>query len=215
MNFQSRAVRKVARSRSGNARASAISLSSGDYVMVHPAGTYSVTAQKEGYQPKTIADVPVTEQEVTTLNFEMVPMPNDTDGDGVPDSVENDSGCMDLMDADTDDDGISDGNEFSVGTDPCDIDTDDDGLQDGTELGITTPVADPDGAGPLSGTDTNIFIPDQDPGTTTDPLDNDSDDDGWLDGEEDKDHDGKVDPGEKDPNKYNARTLPHLLPLLF
>ena len=50
-------------------------------------------------------------------------------------------------DADTDDDGLSDGNEISArGTDPTKADTDGDGLQDGTELGVTTGVPDPDGA---------------------------------------------------------------------
>jgi YD repeat-containing protein len=68
----------------------------------------------------------------------------DSDGDGLPDSLEN-TICTDPFDADTDDDGISDGVEdgnhngvVDYGeTDPCDIDTDDDGIQDGTELGYT------------------------------------------------------------------------------
>ena len=62
-----------------------------------------------------------------------------------------------------------------------------------------------------------------------DPLDSDNDgipdpvelassclnaDDGWLDGEEDSNNNGKADPGEKDPNQYNAPCLP-LLPLLL
>ena len=61
-------------------------------------------------------------------------------------------------------------------TDPCSIDTDGDGIQDGTEIGITGSVPDPDGDGPLLGTDTSIFQPDLDSTTTTDPIDDDTDD---------------------------------------
>jgi subtilisin family serine protease len=137
--------------------------------------------------------------------------PADSDGDGLLDHLE-DLYCTDPNDADTDDDGILDGVEDanhnglvdSGETDPCNIDTDGDGIQDGTELGITEPVADPDGGGPLLGTDTDVFIPDADPGTTTDPLNPDTDGDGVPDGEEDTNHNGKVDPGETDPNPVKA-----------
>ena len=77
------------------------------------------------------------------------------------------------------------------------------------------PVADPDGPGPLKGTDIAIFQPDLDPSTTTDPLDDDSDGDGVLDGEEDQDHNGRQDPGETDPNQVNIRALQHFLLLLL
>ena len=108
---------------------------------------------------------------------------DDSDGDGLPDYLES-QGCTDPYDADTDDDGISDGVEDANHngvvdpdeTDPCDIDTDDDGIQDGTELGYTLYDIGPD-------TDTDIFQPDMDPESTTDPLDDDTDDDGLLDGE--------------------------------
>ncbi len=101
----------------------------------------------------------------------------DNDNDGLPNGLENRT-CTDWDDADSDDDGISDGDEDTnhngireaTETDPCNIDTDGDGIQDGTELGITTGVADPDGAGPLSGTDMLIFQPDLDPETNTDAL---------------------------------------------
>lgn len=90
-------------------------------------------------------------------------------------------------------------------TDPCNIDTDGDGIQDGTELDITEPVADPDGQGPLLGTDTAVFIPDSDPTTTTDPLNADSDGDGAWDGTEDVNHNGRVDAGETDPNDASSK----------
>jgi hypothetical protein len=63
---------------------------------------------------------------------------------------------------------------------------------------------------PFVGTDIEIFVPDADPGTTTDPTDADTDDDGIADGDEDKDHDGNWEgivgdtgtagAGETDPN---------------
>jgi len=124
----------------------------------------------------------------------------DTDGDGLPDAVENTT-CTDANDADTDNDGISDGWEDSNQngvvdedeTDPCDIDTDGDGIQDGTELGYTL-----ENVGPH--TDTDFFQPDLDPTTVTDPLDEDSDGDHLLDGQEDANQNGRVDEGETDPN---------------
>lgn len=131
------------------------------------------------------------------------------DGDGLSDQIEQ-AGCTSEFDADTDDDGIKDGDEdknhnglVDAGeTDPCDPDSDNDGIQDGTELGVTQPVPRPDGTvGPLLGTDTRKFQPDLDPTTKTDPLNADTDGDGVKDGDEDINHNGRVDAGETDPNK--------------
>ena len=130
----------------------------------------------------------------------------DTDGDGLSDTLEN-SGCTAPFDADSDDDGLSDGTEdtnhngfFDIGeTDPCNSDSDGDGIQDGTEKGMTIGIRDPDGAGPLLGTDTGIFVPDADPSSTTDPLDENTDGDSWVDGVEDINHNGRIDPGETSP----------------
>jgi len=115
----------------------------------------------------------------------------DSDNDGLPDNLENEI-CTDPNDADTDDDGILDGDEDAdhdgiLGladneTHPCELDTDGDGIQDGTESGVTE--------GHPTDTNTAIFKPDLDPTTTTNPLDADTDDDGILDGFEDADHDG-------------------------
>ncbi len=144
----------------------------------------------------------------------------DSDRDGLADVLEA-SACPSPTDADSDDDGLSDGAEDANGngvvdpgeTDPCDPDTDGDGVQDGTELGVTSGVVDPDGtSGPLTGTDSGVFVPDADAGTTTDPLDPDSDDDGFDDGDEDTNGNGAVDPGESDP--LDQGSVPAIVPAL-
>jgi hypothetical protein len=77
-----------------------------------------------------------------------VALAQDADADGLPDALELGSGLTDPNDADTDNDGILDGNEdldhdgirdFSE-TSPADADTDDDGLSDGEELGVLSGV---------------------------------------------------------------------------
>ncbi len=122
----------------------------------------------------------------------------DSDGDGLPDSVEAGSGT-DPNDDDTDDDGLLDGNEdanhnglVDVGeTHPRNPDTDGDGLQDGTELGLSSPEG--------LGTNLGIFRPDADPSTRTDPRKADTDGGGVADGVEDTNHNGRVDGREKNP----------------
>jgi MYXO-CTERM domain-containing protein len=121
----------------------------------------------------------------------------DTDGDGLTDDEEAAAGT-DPTDADTDDDGLLDGDEpdWDADTDgdglinALDPDSDDDGLLDGTELGVTEPDDD---------TDMDVFVPDEDPSTTTDPTDPDTDGGGVADGDEDTDLDGAIDDGETDP----------------
>ncbi len=138
----------------------------------------------------------------------------DTDGDGINDYDEvNGTGPLapfgptNPADLDSDDDGIPDGEEALAGgpltggapTDPTNPDTDNDGVNDGTEVGVTEPV--PGGTSntgiPSAGTDptADAWVPDADPSTTTDPGDDDSDDDGLLDGEEDLNGNGAVDGG--------------------
>ncbi|MFK8013982.1 MAG: hypothetical protein AB8G17_00905, partial [Gammaproteobacteria bacterium] len=148
----------------------------------------------------------------------------DTDEDGISDGVETGGdavpgpGETDPLDRDSDDDGLLDGDEdrdrdgvVDAGeTDPADGDSDGDGLNDGLELGVVRGIPDPDGAGPVSGTDVS-FDGDLDPASTTDPLNADSDGDGIADGVEDANRDGETrnviagtggvsSSGETDPN---------------
>ncbi|MBI4953951.1 MAG: DUF11 domain-containing protein [Myxococcales bacterium] len=125
----------------------------------------------------------------------------DTDGDGLSDCAEATIGT-DPNDQDTDNDGVIDGLEPNPADDTdgdglinaLDPDSDDDGLFDGTEMGLDCTNPDTD---PAEGN----CIPDADDGaTTTNPLDADTDDGGVTDGDEDTNHNGMIDPGERDPN---------------
>ncbi|MBN1653146.1 MAG: DUF11 domain-containing protein [Deltaproteobacteria bacterium] len=123
---------------------------------------------------------------------------------------------------DRDSDGISDGAEEAIGTDPDDADSDDDGLVDGEELNpsedtdqdglINALDPDSDNDGLFDGTelgkncsneDTDVSLArcraDRDPGTTTNPLDADTDDGGMSDGSEDWNLNGRLDDDETDP----------------
>jgi hypothetical protein len=119
----------------------------------------------------------------------------------------------DPLDDDSDDDGLIDGNEdadhdgsheaelgdhATTGTgetDPRNADTDGDCIQDGTELGLTAPQGED--------TDVGKFQPDPEPASVSNPVDTDSDNGGLLDGGEDADCGGDVDPGETDPSVTN------------
>ena len=72
----------------------------------------------------------------------------DTDGDGIPDGEETvpgrDGFATDPLDLDSDDDGLSDGDEVNThGTDPLDKDSDDDGFPDGVEVSAGSDPLDP------------------------------------------------------------------------
>jgi hypothetical protein len=125
----------------------------------------------------------------------------DTDGDGLSDGLEGTLGSN-PNDADTDDDGTPDGLEPNPSQDVdgdgkidvLDVDSDGDGLFDGTEMGLpcVNPPTDPA---------KKSCIPDADNGnTTTSPLNPDTDYGGVKDGGEDTNKNGAVDPGEGDPN---------------
>ena len=109
-----------------------------------------------------------------TISFSFDP---DSDDDGLPDGQEIAIGT-DPFDPDTDDDVLNDGDEIAEGTYPFDPDTDDDGLTDGDEVHVygTDPL-DPD-------TDDDGLTDGLEVSLGTDPLDPDSDDDGIPDGED-------------------------------
>ena len=148
------------------------------------------------------------------------PESGDSDRDGLTDFQELRESFTDPLDQDTDDDGVRDGREGrtsrnSDDEDPLgdvdddqiinalDPDSDNDGISDGTELGIDQPLLG-GGTAPFTYEGTNEaagnFVADADDQTTTNPVDADSDDDSFLDGEEDTNANGRVDSGESDPN---------------
>ncbi len=121
-----------------------------------------------------------------------------TDG-GEPVTLSCDPTASDNATRDTDCDGLSDHEEYTLTyangakTDPCNPDTDGDGIKDGVEAGKTSSV-----------NTTCGFIGDADPSSTTDPTNSDSDGDGVPDGVEDKNQNGKVDPGDSSPTQIDS-----------
>jgi uncharacterized repeat protein (TIGR01451 family) len=118
----------------------------------------------------------------------------DSDMDGISDGGETPIGT-DPMDADTDDDGVIDGDEDGPDqdsdgdgvTNPLDPDADNDGLPDGTEKGLGCDHPDTDRS-------KQRCRPDADMGRTmTNPLARDTDGGGASDGSEDFDLDGAID----------------------
>ncbi len=97
---------------------------------------------------------------------------------------------------DTDCDGLSDAEEYSLTypgsatTNPCNRDSDNDGLSDGVEVGKIATV---------SLTCGSTFVPDAQPNSKSIPTDGDTDKDGVADGDEDANHNGRRDVGETDP----------------
>jgi hypothetical protein len=140
-----------------------------------------------GFQPRVAAGnlpVPLTDPAIG----EIPPVPTlggvsfmiglDADGDGLLDGEELAIGT-DPDNPDTDGDGLTDGEEVETyGTDPLDDDTDDDGLTDGDEVNVhgTDPLDDDtDDDGLTDGTEVAFG---------TDPLDEDTDNDGVPDGQD-------------------------------
>jgi hypothetical protein len=115
---------------------------------------------------------------------------------------QNDDVLLNVCDPDSDGDGLLDGEEFAIGTDPGDWDTDDDGRNDGHEV---------TGGGPIP----------------TDPFDPDTDDDGLLDSAEvfgtnptnpvnvDTDADGLADGGRRTPYMMSGHPSVVFNPRLF
>lgn len=157
-------------------------------------------------------DPAATEDERDAGDFQVfgpdTALPLDSDGDGIPDELEdrNQNGRYDGANetdpysADTDGDGIPDGVEDSNQngqldrgeTDPRTADTDGDGIDDdeAAEFGTNPLDPDTDGDGIPDGIERD---------TGTDPTNPDTDGDGLPDGDEDLDQDGELDDGETSP----------------
>jgi hypothetical protein len=101
-------------------------------------GTYRVRVVKTGCTPATSSTVSIPPA-VTDLDIPLTCA--DADGDGVKDWRETNSGVYlsaantggSPADADSDDDGASDGVEMAAGSNPVDPDTDDDTINDGPD----------------------------------------------------------------------------------
>ncbi len=116
----------------------------------------------------------------------------DQDGDGALD-LDEDALGTDATDADSDDDGVSDGEEIGTyASDPLRCDSDGDTLSDGLELGIDLAMPDTD-------VTVGCFVADVDPVTTTDPNRDDTDGGTLLDQLEDRNANGGIDMWETDP----------------
>ena len=124
----------------------------------------------------------------------------DSDKDGLADGDEDrngnsiiDEGETSPLLTDTDHDGVPDAQEVKSGANPTHCDSDDDGLPDGIEnniANINAPTGCP--GAPAGGTNfANPFV------LNSSKVDSDSD--GLKDGDEDKNHNGWLDPGESDP----------------
>ena len=140
----------------------------------------------------------------------------DRDRDGTPDACDRDDDNDRLQDRaerrlgtsssdlDSDDDGLGDGQEDRNRNGrrgrrephPDRFDTDRDGLSDGVELGVRRRIANPPGR--VAGTGRR-FRRDLQPRTRTRPVRADTDGGGVPDGEEDANHNGRRDRGERDP----------------
>ena len=150
------------RSRNGEARLS---------IGIHPENRSRIW--KGLVDDVAIWDRPLTEAEVTELwnNGNARPVGEylpDTDRDGLPDFWEEVNGF--LLEAkngedDSDSDGLTNHEEFLLGTDPNEPDTDADGLMDGVESGTGTWIG-------INNTGTNPFDPDSDGDILPDGLEN-------------------------------------------
>ncbi|MBM4376463.1 MAG: OmpA family protein [Deltaproteobacteria bacterium] len=164
--------------------------------MVHPDTDRG--GQSDGNEDSNL-NGKVDSQERDPLNGEDDAEVVDSDGDGLSDALEGRLGSN-PTDADTDDDGVVDGEEANPSDDydgdgyrnVNDFDADQDGLFDGTERGK-------DCENEATNKTKSHCTPDADPSTQTLGLRADTDEGGVLDGDEDTNRNGKVDPSERDP----------------
>lgn len=104
-----------------------------------PTATVSVRSDSGGggaYAPVMQVDFLVTYTTANCIDWALTHavVILDSDGDGIPDQDEDDTGCNTVFDVDADGDGLSDVDENTYGTDPCNSDTDGDTVGDGCEV---------------------------------------------------------------------------------
>lgn len=108
----------------------------------------------------------------------------DTDDDGLDDLSEETFGT-DPNNPDSDNDGLSDGEEvFIYGTDPNNADSDGDGVSDGEEVAAGLDPTNPDDGNPNIDSDGDGILDADEATLGTDPFNADSDSDGVNDGDE-------------------------------
>jgi hypothetical protein len=123
--------------------------------------------------------IEITQVFVPVVAVTSDPLEQDSDGDGIPDAVEDFYYCTSPGDPDSDGDELWDGEEIRVyGTDPCDPNPDGDGGNDKVEVQqwFTDPW--------LADTDNDLLLDHEEIAAGSNPFDPDTDRDGWIDGED-------------------------------
>jgi len=82
-----------------NDNASALSFDDGAYLIIHPAGSFTVTADAPGYIPSSYANVQINEGGTTTRPFTLVPVSNGNTPDGDVAPLGNRDGTVTVGDA--------------------------------------------------------------------------------------------------------------------
>jgi len=157
-----------------------------------PTNLYTVQVSADGYEKDTATSVYVPAGDVAEVNFALMLLVKDSDGDGILDEEEgtddpDDDGLPNYLDTDSDDDELPDADEGTSDPDSdglpnyLDADSDDDGMPDGWEVqnGLDPVTDDGDGdvdADGLSNTDEHVY--------RCDPNNSDTDNDGLSDGDE-------------------------------
>ncbi|NQX90007.1 MAG: hypothetical protein HRT77_15220 [Halioglobus sp.] len=116
-----------------NASRTGLDLSNWEYVVDTEVTTFTIRTPDRG---EALSTFRINSLVVST------PPPVDSDGDGLTDDVETNTGLFvndgdagtDPNNPDSDGDGILDGAELAFGTDPTDSDSDNDGVDDGAEI---------------------------------------------------------------------------------
>ena len=76
------------------------SLPTGDYLFLHPPGTFTITGEAHGYGIRSYSDVVIAEADTITQDIILIPRGIDSDGDGIDDHEDN---CPDVSNPDQED----------------------------------------------------------------------------------------------------------------